>query len=52
MTKPVSLAVLREAARLSEAHGVTIRVEGDIAIVTPKGANDADEFDLVRMKRK
>ena len=47
----VKPSLIRAAAELSARLGVTIRIEGDAVIVTPKTAEQADDFDMVRMKR-
>ena len=51
MTRPTPAAI-RNAAEMAAKLGVTIKWEGDTVTVLPPGGERADDFDMVRMKRK
>ena len=50
MTRPTPAAI-RAAAEMAAKLGLTIRLEGEAVVISPKPEERTDDFDLVRMKR-
>jgi hypothetical protein len=52
MSEKPTPAIVRAMSEASAKWNVTIRYDAGVVIVTPKGMDAEDDFDMVRMKRK